>query len=74
MKRARTLIGQHANEWSPQQTDELADALRVRIDDAVAQWIQTSLSAHASELQERLLTTVRLELARHLEAFETRAD
>ena len=70
MERARGLINQHANQWSPQQTDELADALRVRIDGAVEQWIQTSLSAHAAELQQRLLNAVRTELARHLEAFE----
>jgi len=71
MQRARGLINQHANEWSPQQTDELADALRVRIDGAVEQWIQTSLAAHAGELQQRLLNAVRNELARHLEAFES---
>lgn len=70
MQRARGLINQHANRWSPQQTDELADALRVRIDAAVAGWIKTSLDAHALELQQRLLNAVRDELARHLEAFE----
>lgn len=74
MARARGLIEQHPNEWSPQQTDELSDALRVRIDGAVQQWITASLSAHAGELQQRLLTAVRDELARHLEAFEIADD
>ena len=74
MQRARGLINQHANQWSPQQTDELADALRVRIDGAVAQWIKTSLDAHALELQQRLLNAVRDELARHLEAFERTSE
>lgn len=71
MQQARGLINQHATEWSPQQTDELADALRVRIDDAVQQWIQTSLAAHAGELQQRLLNAVRKELAHHLDALES---
>jgi len=70
MQNARAVIDQHAHQWSPQQTDELADALRVRIDGAVAQWIKTSLDAHALELQQRLLNAVRDELSRHLEAFE----
>jgi len=70
MQRARGLINQHANNWSPQQTDDLANALRVRIDEAVASWIKVSLDAHALELQQRLLNAVRDELARHLEAFE----
>lgn len=71
MARARGLIEQHPNKWSPQQTDELSDALRVRIDGAVKEWISVSLAAHAGELQQRLLNAVRDELARHLEAFET---
>lgn len=71
MQQARGLINQHATEWSPQQTDELAEALRVRIDDAVQQWIQLSLAAHAGELQQRLLNAVRSELAQHLDAFES---
>lgn len=74
MARARGLIEQHPNRWSPQQTDELGDALRVRIDGAVQEWISASLTAHAGELQQRLLNAVRDELARHLEAFETNAD
>ncbi len=74
MARARGLIEQHPNRWSPQQTDELSDALRVRIDGAVQEWITASLTAHAGELQQRLLNAVRDELARHLEAFETNAD
>lgn len=71
MTRARGLIERHPNNWSPQQTDELSEALRVRIDDAVQGWINASLAAHAGELQERLLNAVRDELARHLESFET---
>ncbi len=74
LQRARSLIQQHPNQWSPQQTDELTDALRVRIDDTVQQWIQTSLAAHATQLQQRLLNTVRHELARHLDVFESSSD
>jgi len=69
LARARGLIGKHPNKWSPQQTEELSEALRVRIDDAVQEWINTALAAHAAELQQRLLNAVRDELARHLESF-----
>jgi len=71
MARARGLIEEHPNKWSPQQTDELSDALRVRIDDAVQEWISTALAAHAGELQQRLLDAVRDELARHLASFRS---
>ena len=74
MARARGMIEQHPNQWTPQQTDELSDALRVRIDDAVKEWIRISLAKHADELQQQLLNAVRDELARHLEAFDTAAD
>ncbi len=71
MARARGLIEQHPNQWSPQQTDELSDALRVRIDDAVQEWISAALASHAGELQQRLVNAVHDELARHLESFDT---
>ena len=67
---ARSLIEAHSTDWSPQQTDELSEALRVRIDDTVRCWMSAALAAHAHELETRLLDAVQGELTRHLDALE----
>ncbi|MEM7217936.1 MAG: hypothetical protein AAF515_06190 [Pseudomonadota bacterium] len=64
--KARDTIEEHPTDWSPQQTDELVDALRVRIDDAVLAWVRESLATHTEELELRLLSAVHNELADHL--------
>ena len=68
LARARQSIQEHATRWSPQQTDELGAALKVRIDDAVHSWVEQALAAHRHELGERILSAVRGELAHHLDA------
>lgn len=70
MGRARALIEEHPNAWSPQQTDELCDALKVRIDDTIHQWIDETLARHRNVLEERLVRTIQNELAEHLQLLE----
>lgn len=70
MSRARALIEEHPNAWSPQQTDELCAALKVRIDDTVHQWIDETLNRHRKSLEDRLVQTIQNELAEHLQLLE----
>lgn len=70
MSRARALIQEHPNAWSPQQTDELCDALKVRIDDTVHRWIDETLARHRRVLEDRLVKTIQNELAEHLQMLE----
>ena len=52
---ARTQILEHSHEWAPQQTDELVDALKVRIDAAVGDWLNQMLSEHMEALRRHVL-------------------
>jgi len=70
MSRARALIEEHPNAWSPQQTDELCAALKVRIDDTVHQWIDDTLNRHRKSLEDRLVQTIQNELAEHLQLLD----
>ncbi len=74
LQRARALIQQYAHQWSPQQTDDLSAALKVRIDDAVQRWINDSLVAHRHELEQHLQRAIHDELAKHLQLFEPKAS
>jgi hypothetical protein len=74
LNRARALIQQYAHQWSPQQTDDLSAALKVRIDDAVQTWINDSLVAHREELEQHLQRAIHDELTKHLQLFEPKAS
>ena len=56
---ARSTILAAADDWSPQQTDELARALEVRIDAAVRRWLGARLSAQLAGLRAELLAVLR---------------
>jgi len=52
---ARGAIEAHRNEWTPEDTDELNDALRVRIDATLSEWLRKTVRAHLGELRTELL-------------------
>lgn len=52
---ARATIDQRAQQWSPEDTDELNAALRVRIDDTIYRWLQTMLAEHIDDLRAQVL-------------------
>ena len=52
---ARGAIEAHRNQWSPDDTDELNDALRVRIDETLSVWLRKTISERMDELHTELL-------------------
>ena len=49
--------------WTPTLTDELVDALKVRIDETVHAWLQTVIVRQAEELQSTILEALSQEIA-----------
>ncbi len=62
LDQARAVIEKHQTEWTPAHTDELNQALRVRIDDTVDQWLKQVVQERIDELRRRLLDAVADEL------------
>lgn len=52
---ARGAIEANRNQWTPEHTDELNDALRVRIDATLSAWLRTKIRDHMDELHAELL-------------------
>lgn len=52
---ARGAIEAHRNDWSPEDTDELNEALRVRIDETLTEWLKEAVRARMDELHAVLL-------------------
>lgn len=59
---ARSSIDEQAEAWSPEDTDELNDALRVRIDATIYSWLQKMLREHIDELRAEVLEAISEEL------------
>lgn len=59
---ARSSIDEQAEAWSPEDTDELNDALRVRIDATIYDWLQKMLREHIDELRAEVLEAISEEL------------
>ncbi|MEM1230213.1 MAG: hypothetical protein AAGI15_06730 [Pseudomonadota bacterium] len=59
---ARSSIDEQAEAWSPEDTDELNDALRVRIDEAIYESLQRMLREHIDELRADVLDAISDEL------------
>lgn len=59
---ARGVIEQHQNEWTPEHTDELNAALKVRIDETLERWLHELVQRHIGDLRETLLRSVGDEL------------
>ncbi len=54
---ARGAIEAHRNDWTPEDTDELNAALRVRIDETLTEWLKETVKARMNELHAVLLET-----------------
>ena len=54
---ARGAIEAHRNDWTPEDTDELNAALRVRIDETLTEWLKETVKARMDELHAVLLET-----------------
>lgn len=61
---AREAIENDASKWSPQQTTELNQALRVRIDATLEIWLEAVIRQRLEELRATLLAAIETELAR----------
>lgn len=55
LTQARGAIEAHRNEWTPEDTDELNQALRERIDATLTRWLRETISAHMEELRAELV-------------------
>ncbi|MEQ8857728.1 MAG: hypothetical protein RIC56_03700 [Pseudomonadales bacterium] len=55
LDQAREAIEQHQTEWTPEHTDELNAALKVRIDETVQNWLREVVQSRAEELRQALL-------------------
>lgn len=55
LDQARDAIEQHQTEWTPQHTDELNEALKVRIDETVQNWLREVVQSRVDDLRRALL-------------------
>jgi len=66
LDKARQTITQNSAEWFPDDTDELAQALKVRIDVSVKAWLAETLQANISGLRTHIVQALSDELLSHL--------
>lgn len=64
LDQAREAIEQHQTEWTPAHTDELNEALKVRMDETLQQWLREALASRVDELRQTLLTALSDEIQR----------
>ena len=64
---SRAEIERHRSAWSPQDTDEFNDALKVRIDQTIDTWLAEVLAEKIDDLRERLRVALREEARAQLE-------
>ena len=62
LKQARSAIAEHRTDWSPEETDTLNDALKVRIDQTIQGWMRGMVVTHIADLHETLLRELSDEL------------
>lgn len=65
---ARQDIENNREDWQPEYTDELTDALQVRIDATVHDWIGRTLTRHIDELRGELVNALSVELSSQVRA------
>lgn len=68
LDQARAAIERHQTEWTPEHTDELNAALRVRIDETVERWLQEAVASRIDELRQTLLAAVSAQIAETIDA------
>ena len=64
---ARSRITEAPDAWTPQDTDELNHALKIRIDDTVREWIRETFRQHIDELRGRLRTVIAREISEQID-------
>ena len=62
LNQARNVIAEHRADWSPEETDTLNDALKVRIDQTIQGWMRGMVVTHIADLHETLLKELSDEL------------
>jgi hypothetical protein len=62
LKEAREAIDEHRADWTPEETDALNDALKVRIDATMQGWMRGMVVTHMADLHETLLKALSDEL------------
>ncbi|NBC23450.1 MAG: hypothetical protein GVY21_08250 [Gammaproteobacteria bacterium] len=67
LDQARDAIEQHQTEWTPTHTDELNEALKVRMDETLQQWLREALASRVDELRHTLLTALSDEIQRTID-------
>lgn len=65
---ARQDIENNREDWQPEYTDELTDALKARIDATVHDWIGRTLARHVDELRGELVNALSEELGKQVSA------
>ncbi len=63
---ARNRITQNSELWQPEDTDELAEALKIRIDASVKSWLAQTLEQNIGALRTHLVSELSDELLAHL--------
>lgn len=63
---ARNRITQNSELWQPEDTDELAQALKIRIDASVKSWLAQTLEQNIGALRTHLVSELSDELLAHL--------
>ncbi|MEM7079471.1 MAG: hypothetical protein AAF513_12660 [Pseudomonadota bacterium] len=63
----RRTIEANAEAWLPEDTDDLTQALRVRIDTSVKAWLAQTLSANIGELHKHVVRELSEEIIARLE-------
>ena len=66
LAKAQDAASQAAAEWSPEQTDELGRALKVRLDGIVNTWLSRIVAEGIDDLREHLLDAIDAEVSRHI--------
>ncbi len=55
---ARASIEAHSQQWTPHDTDELNEALQVRIDETLHRWLRQTVRDRMGDLRAELLTAI----------------
>jgi len=67
LDQAREAIEEHQTEWTPAHTDELNEALKVRMDETLQQWLREALASRVDELRHTLLAALSDEIQRTID-------
>lgn len=67
LTQTRDAIQESKDQWSPQDTDELNEALKVRIDRTIDTWLAEVLAEKIGDLRERLKSALQEESRAQLE-------